>query len=80
MGKKIFFSLVLIGGLVFLGSGCAPQEPTENINADINIPADETVGEENVNAVNPGVTEEELDELKSKINEMDYEDLNGFNN
>ncbi|MFZ5364414.1 MAG: hypothetical protein ACOZAG_02950 [Patescibacteria group bacterium] len=80
MVKKIFFSLILIGGLVFLGSGCAPQEPEVNINEDTNVIVNEAVGEENVNAINPGVTAEELDELKSKINEMDYEDLNGFNN
>jgi hypothetical protein len=80
MGKKIIFSLVLIGGLVFFGAGCAPQEPAENVNANTNATADESIEEENVNIVNPGVTEEELNELKLEIKGMDYEDLNEFNN
>ncbi len=78
MGKKIFFSLILIGGLILIGAGCA-QKPAENTNANTNAAVNESAGE-NVNAVNPGVTADELDELKSEINAMDYEDLNGFNN
>jgi hypothetical protein len=67
--------------LVFIGAGCAPQKPAENVNANTNALVNEAVGgEENVNAINPGVTEEELNQLKLEINGMDYEDLNGFNN
>jgi len=81
MRKKIaIIGFAMIVSLVFLGAGCALQKPSENVNANTNAATNESVGEENVNAVNPGVTEEELNQLKSEITGMDYEDLNAFKN
>ncbi|MBU1146201.1 hypothetical protein KKD80_01500 [Patescibacteria group bacterium] len=67
--------LILAAGLIFLGAGCG-QKSTENVNADANTNAAVNEETENVNAVNPGVTEEELNQLKSDIDELEYDDLN----
>lgn len=80
MKKITIAGLIFAAGLVLLGAGCASWKPAENTNANANANTNAAVTEENVNAVNPGVTEEELNRLKTEINEMEYEDLNGFKN
>lgn len=79
MKKLTIMGLIFAAGLILLGAGCAAWKPAENTNANANTNAEATEETgENVNAVNPGVTEEELNQLKLEINDMDYEDLNGL--
>jgi hypothetical protein len=78
MKKITIAGLFLAAGLVFLGAGCV-QKPEGNVNegANTNAAVNEEAGE-NVNAVQPGVTEEELNQLKSQINGLEYDDLNAL--
>lgn len=78
MKKITIAGLFLVAGLVLLGAGCV-QKPAGNVNLDANTNAavNEEAGE-NVNAVKPGVTEEELNQLKSEINGLEYDDLNAL--
>jgi hypothetical protein len=80
MKKITIAGLIFAAGLVLLGAGCAAGKPAENTNANANTNTNTPATEGNVNAINPGVTEEELNQLKLEINGMDYEDLNGFKN
>ncbi|MBI5071542.1 hypothetical protein HZB93_01460 [Candidatus Falkowbacteria bacterium] len=76
MKKQIIFSLILVGGLILLGAGCAaPRETKTNTNANVNEITNEAAKPA---GVEPGVTEEELNKLKADINEMNYEDLNAL--
>lgn len=80
MKKITFAGLIFVASLILLGAGCAAWKPAEDVNTNANANANTEATEENVNAINPGVTEEELNQLKLEINEMEYEDLNGFKN
>lgn len=79
MKKLTIMGLIFAVGLVLLGAGCAAKKSDENTNvgANANAGVNEEV-QENVNAVNPGVTEEELNQLKLEINGMEYDDLNAL--
>jgi len=77
MRKIIIIGFTVAFGLVLLGAGCAPQTPAGNINANTNAAVNEETGA-NVNAVNPGITAEDLNQLKSNINGLQYDDLNAF--
>lgn len=77
MKKQIIFGLILVGGLILLGAGCTVARENGQINANAN--ANKATNEAVEPAgVEPGVTEEELNQLKADINEMDYEDLNAL--
>jgi hypothetical protein len=78
MRKIIIIGFTVAFGLVLLGAGCAPQTPAENVNANnTNAAVNEEAGG-NINAVNPGVSAEDLSNLKSDINGLQYDDLNTF--
>lgn len=74
--------LILAAGLLLLGAGCTARKPAENVNANTNANVNEAQdveeGEGNVNAVNPGVTAEELNQLNLEIKGMEYDDLNAL--
>jgi uncharacterized lipoprotein YajG len=71
--------LILAGGLVLLGAGCAQKPATQvNTNAAVNEAPGAGNVNENVNAAESGVTEGDINQLKSDINAMNYEDLNGL--
>lgn len=85
MKKEItIVGLALAMSLVLLGAGCAAGRQTGPVNANENQNANEitneTTKQENVNAEEPGVTEDDLNQLKSDINELEYENLNEFKN
>jgi len=78
MKKITIAGLFLAAGLVLLGAGCV-QKSDGNVNtgANTNAAVNGEAGE-NVNTVQPGVTEEELNQLKSQINGLEYDDLNAL--
>ncbi len=94
MKKLITLGLISAAALLFIGAGCntqsdASSEQMNNNTAHGNQELEDSLQKDSGDAVEneedksdnkavPGVTEEDLNNLKAEIDKMDYEDLNAL--
>jgi len=81
MKKQIIITgFILAAGLILAGAGCGGQNAEQGTGQkEEQAPVNQVEnGETTTDKINPGVTKEELNKLKSDLEETEYDDLNAL--